>query len=621
MANLYSIPQFFGFKKGIADNLLDRGIASEAINVDTTDGALQTTIGRYSYPVEFDGLDMLPVSSIDDTVLIWRRADPPSSIRCVTTGRVFDVNAGLGGLAVQVKAFTAAEQTRLQAFCNSRESTVFQTRIGGLACDILLSPGLRPCVVEDGTDAHDCNIRDFGTGMFLTSDVITAVEMDTQDPALVRKITIGRAMTSEETSRCLYAGVYLMQHENDVEDYTSVYVTDVDVGTTSTEITLENAVEVHVGYYVKVRGGLSDMNVHLFAEYYGRLFAAGDPEHPRRLYWSCLPGDGRTIEDWTADDASPDTGGGHVEVGLSGQIIAIFAMSSQLLIFKEREIYRLYGSLPSQFVLERIFYSESVVLSSHRSLADVYGQPYWVNAEGIWAYNGSSPQRIDSDRSVQDYLREWSLESTRMVGWSALGLSAPVRCEFWNDRLVFSEPQGKSLVVFDLLSGSSTELRFDPYGKAKDFRVLDIGVVYSVYRDAQHPASTWNLLLYGLNNPEFYAGSTLAMDARHKYAEGVPIDAVWESPYMTFGDLSYRKRLLRIGFELTGSVKLTVSSPEGTHFEKVFLDTTNWYRRMEWLTVDMPFETSLRFRFESVDGRPFRIHSGIDCYIDFAKRN
>ena len=44
--------------------------------------------------------------------------------------------------------------------------------------------------------------------------------------------------------------------------------------------------------------------------YFGRLFAAGDPLAPSRLYWSKAPGGGRTIDDWRSDEASENVSGG-----------------------------------------------------------------------------------------------------------------------------------------------------------------------------------------------------------------------------------------------------------------------------------------------------------------------
>ncbi len=66
--------------------------------------------------------------------------------------------------------------------------------------------------------------------------------------------------------------------------------------------------------------------------YFGRLFAAGDPQAPGRLYWSKAPGSGRTIDDWRSDEASENVSGGFADVGVDDDpITGIFALSNQLL--------------------------------------------------------------------------------------------------------------------------------------------------------------------------------------------------------------------------------------------------------------------------------------------------
>ncbi|MCL2670744.1 MAG: hypothetical protein FWF10_01755 [Clostridiales bacterium] len=95
---------------------------------------------------------------------------------------------------------------------------------------------------------------------------------------------------------------------------------------------------------------LSDMPQNYAALYFGRLFCAGDPAHPARLYWSQVPGGTRSVEDWRADGASPDAGGGHNEIGGDAEpITGLFALSNQLVILKNEKVYRLVGDRPSNY--------------------------------------------------------------------------------------------------------------------------------------------------------------------------------------------------------------------------------------------------------------------------------
>lgn len=134
--------------------------------------------------------------------------------------------------------------------------------------------------------------------------------------------------------------------------------------------------------------GCSDIAVSFLTVYRGRLFAAGDAENPDRIYYSVLPGSGRTVEDWGYVEASPAVEGGHAEVGPAGgdPIVAIKALSNQLLIFKKRSLYRLIGDRPSNYTIEHI--DASVPCTRHTAVVNYGDMLYFVTAEGLYCYNG-----------------------------------------------------------------------------------------------------------------------------------------------------------------------------------------------------------------------------------------
>ena len=132
----------------------------------------------------------------------------------------------------------------------------------------------------------------------------------------------------------------------------------------------------------------SDAPVGCIAMYRSRLFAAGDRNNPNRLYYSKLPGGGRTIEDWGSDPDSPAVEGGHVEIGTTSgdPITAICAMSNQLLIFKKNSIYRLIGDRPGNFTVELIESDSTPVASTGTAVwRDII---YFVTSDGLHCFNG-----------------------------------------------------------------------------------------------------------------------------------------------------------------------------------------------------------------------------------------
>lgn len=167
---------------------------------------------------------------------------------------------------------------------------------------------------------------------------------------------------------------------------------------TANAIVLKNAptTEPVAGNTLTIRGGGSDAHVKYLELYYSRLFAAGDPDAPSRLYWSAVIGDGRTIEDWLSVDGSTDASGGYVEVGESAfdDIIGITALSNQILVFKRFSVWRLYGDRPSTFTVERIDKSSDTV--SNAGVIVKYDAPYFLMPNGIHYYDSTTIVPVDS---------------------------------------------------------------------------------------------------------------------------------------------------------------------------------------------------------------------------------
>ena len=170
-----------------------------------------------------------------------------------------------------------------------------------------------------------------------------------------------------------------------------------------------------VGDAVKVRGGISDVPVGYIELYYNRLFSAGDPAHPSRLYWSQPPGDVKTIENWSMDDFSEAASGGHTEIGPTNNdpIVGLTALSNQLIIHKESGNYRLIGSNPSNFQILQINSGvEKMANTSRISHGDV---PYWITRAGLYYYNGQQALLHPRSRQVRNTLRNANLTHSKGI--------------------------------------------------------------------------------------------------------------------------------------------------------------------------------------------------------------
>lgn len=626
----FSFQRFFGARYGLADNLVQDGFAAEAVNVDTSDGALQTMVGVVPYPDVLDEPDL----KLDPT-LMWETENGYAYfLYDGTIVRVYQTVDFLTGITTTHAATvytpeTLAERNKLRG-CER----LFQTTISGERVVIGLRrrnyidemPG--PIVIGYEESFY---VRDFGTGMFITSDAVTEL---VEANSTITGVKIGRVMTDDEVKRCVYAGVYIMADEDDELDYTASYVSGVELGSNYSIITFMDPMasgSVSVGHYIKVRGGLSNQPVSYMCSHFGRLFAAGDRNYPNRLYWSCLPGDSRTIEDWTADDASADTGGGYVQVGTEGYITALFSFQSQLLIWCGDELWRLYGATPSQYTLERVYagagqslpkfdYGQPLIMQDR--IADVHGVPYVVLDTGLYYYDGSSLQRVDNDRTVQAYLQLHSGEKVRNYGMDLSREISNVRyTTYWNGGIYFRrtscvEKKGE-LVKYDLTTGSITT-----YDLLSPIAATRRGLL-ACCGDYD---SNLSLLLDGVNAQD---GQCILSDdsdetnweQRYHKLAGAPIDAAWESQDLSFGDVSTFKKLRRIGLDVTGPIRVIIKAPEGVLFDKSYPMSDIRTRRILWLAPDMPYTSVFRIRFESVDGQPFRVHNGASFNVELNPRN
>lgn len=269
--------------------------------------------------------------------------------------------------------------------------------------------------------------KQFGSGQYLAKNIeITEVGADANGKVAYIKVANWYdhgEPPEDQFYRAIVDGIYLFSEElgNNLtdEDINNAYmwlkVTDIeetvaDYGDTIT-ITVDSdrqASEITVGTYAFIRGGCSDFTVTYMQMYYGRLFAAAhrsNTDFPRRLFWSRLPGDGRTIEDWTADDVSTDTSGGHVDIGdpSDGYITGLVVCGTQMLIFTQTRLWRLYGTSPSNYRVELVGKLEGTRVSNP---IEVNGMVYWLSLAGICYYNGSYIVTADDDYNTRYILND-----------------------------------------------------------------------------------------------------------------------------------------------------------------------------------------------------------------------
>ena len=261
------------------------------------------------------------------------------------------------------------------------------------------------------------HVRKFGSGQFMVKDMtISTVNADSGTQIIQSLVTnkTYASLTDADKARAKLDGIFIFSEaigDNPLEDklddaYMWLEVTDVvsDGGNAKFVVnTKRKSSEISANSVAVIRGQCSDQPVTSMAMFGGRLFAAthrANRDHPRRLYWSCLPGDGRTIEDWTQTEVSIDTSGGHTDIGTpyDDYITEILVCGEQLLIFTKTRLWRLTGYAPSNFNLELVGELEGARVSN---AVEVNGMVYWMSLAGVMYYNGSYIQDIGDNYSTR----------------------------------------------------------------------------------------------------------------------------------------------------------------------------------------------------------------------------
>ena len=326
---------------------------------------------------------------------------------------------------------------------------------------------------------------------------------------------------------------------------------------------------------------LSNKSVNFLELYFGRLFAAGDAEHPARLYWSQAPGGTRTIEDWTSDESSENVSGGHVEVGTdSDPITGLFAMSNQLLIFKKDKLYRLLGDRPGNY---RIVPVEAHLAQPIHTACVLYGDRlFFLTDKGLYFYDGQTVRCTAHGADLMPLLSQ--------VDFSA---AASAAC---GDILYFAVKEHSASTHNDLLI--EYDVLRDCFLLRRGFETVDLMGCYGT--------------LYILTG----RGEVAVLNEGTTYG-GTAIAAYWETPWLDGASMLTVKQTVEAVLTGTGGplkVKALAESREGD----CTLSLSGENTPKEFLLRSIG--RRLKLRIENVNGSDFDLSGGAELLFDEQRR-
>lgn len=327
--------------------------------------------------------------------------------------------------------------------------------------------------------------------------------------------------------------------------------------------------------------GLSNPPVGLLELYYSRLFSAGDPEHPCRLYWSCAPGDDRTVENWAQADASENVGGGHVEVGTdSDPITGIFALSNQLLIFKRDSLYRLLGDRPSNYRIYPV--SAAMAQPVHSACVRVGDVLYFLTDTGLYYFDGQTVHRAGDADKIKDFLAGATLSDCRAAA-----------CR---DKLYFAVKTGGSAV-------NNAIVEYDL--SRRTYMIRDGFLVHGLFSDGG--------VLFVLSGDGFVC----RFDEGETY-DGTPIAAHWRTPMTDLGGKIAVKQLKELYLRGSGGIIAVEAISNGL---TVFFDRLMPAQLSDVLEAKLSGDgRAFCLRLSNENGTRFTIDGGVELLIDAQRR-
>lgn len=582
------IPEFYGIQQQKDGTLLPLGTARDAVNMETCDGCL--TVAE-----AFRTVVQQPVTEHDEAwraLFAFERSMGDDLLIACSSHKIVFCTTDYSSAATWQELISASSTPQYAPADRDSAFDAQLARIGDTDYILIATGGTQIIKAPiDDLIAGNPTWEWFGSDVYYLQTPITITDVDTTDVTKA-VITVSGDMLSAATHpterlRALVFGVYIMDGG---EVKYLLYPNLVDgISDDGTEITLDlTGCTVTTSNTVQLRGSVSNKAVSSIELYHNRLWSAGDPEHISRLYWSCAAGEGRTIEDWVSDDYNEDASGGHVDVGTADgdKIVALKSMTDCLLIFKVNSIWRLYGTRPSNYTLERI--SDEIGAYDDSEIITRYGTPYWLTKNGIYYCDGTNAMSADGDI---DYLHDLFWEVNGAARRSACCVPA-LRKLFFD---VYSDVIGRFILTRDLVTGA--------YLMFNGANIIDIATASD---EALFLTSQGAVIARGENT-----------DRLTLYDATDGLLAKWTSQRMDLSGLVTKKQISALWFRATGGrMRVTVRTDIGCNTFDVIPT------EMQTDVVRLPFFMSeartLQIEIENVNGSRFRIDGGI--YIVYGEK-
>lgn len=192
-----------------------------------------------------------------------------------------------------------------------------------------------------------------------------------------------------------------------------------------------------------------------------RIFMAGQQENPDRVYYSAS----FAPEDW---QTAEKTGFIDIPTWNGGKIRGIRSLFGDLVVFKDQDIFRIYGTYPGEFGVEKVHSAVGCVAGN--TIVSTGEQCFFLSEKGLCVYNGLAAKPFGDKRLEAIFAQ---VDFSRMT---------EACCMLFDGKLYLSLPMEEDIVVeYDVQTGT--------LGKKKGIGVRQFfvrdGKLWFVHRDGR----------------------------------------------------------------------------------------------------------------------------------------
>lgn len=195
--------------------------------------------------------------------------------------------------------------------------------------------------------------------------------------------------------------------------------------------------------------------------HYDRLWIAGNTKNPDRVYFSTASINGADIEDWTVpiEEAEANQHGGFIDVRSydGGKIIGMKVIFNNVVIFKNKTAYKIFGNSPDNYELVQLFSSNGAI--ADKSICVGNNGAYFLNNDGIYFYDGTNTNLISQkiQKTLKKLNQNYANESVGYFYDNKYYLAIPTGDSSKNNLLIEFNALTNSFVLHDMTGITSFE--------------------------------------------------------------------------------------------------------------------------------------------------------------------